>query len=286
MIFFLVSKAHRYTIDDYLKDWGRGVRQHIEVVPYEALRRTRTLMDGAYVFADLDRLSPPMRLLAAELHDRLSERGDAVRLFNHPQRSLRRFELLHLLHQTGRNGFRAYRATAPALEHFPVFLRLENARTPNLTPLLGDQVAVEEWTRRVARQTVADGYPLRELLVVEFLDSRARDGIFRRYAAFVLGDRIVPWQVNLSRRRWMLKGPDLVTAETIREEERYVDENPHAEVLRGIAREANIQFGRFDYTALDGEVQVWELNTNPAFGRPRRALDKAQVHLLDRFADV
>jgi hypothetical protein len=55
-----------------------------------------------------------------------------------------------------------------------------------------------------------------------------------------------------------------------REELEYVQRNPHEEELREIFAIANIDYGRIDYSILDGKVQTWEINLNPTIGRGLR----------------
>ncbi len=43
---------------------------------------------------------------------------------------------------------------------------------------------------------------------------------------------------------------------------RYFKINPHEPELREIFRLAKIQYGRVDYSILNGTIQVWEINTN------------------------
>jgi hypothetical protein len=45
-------------------------------------------------------------------------------------------------------------------------------------------------------------------------------------------------------------------------------DNPHKEKLLEIFRLAGIGFGRIDYGIKDGNIQTWEINTLPTFGRP------------------
>ena len=284
MIHFLVQEAHRYTIDSYLKEWGGPLREHLVVVPYERLRQAAPFADGVYIFAGVDRLTGAMQRLALEFHEALKERGDAVRVLNHPQRTARRFELLQVLHASGQNDFRAYRVVeqrSPA--RFPVFLRLENAHTANLTPLLHNQAQLDQHISRVEAEIRADGYPPEELMMVEFLDTSDGSGVFKKYGTYILGDRVLPRYISFDTA-WVVKRPHIVDERKLAEEEEYVRGNPHREELLAIATGANIQFGRFDYTVFEGRLQVWEINTNPALGLRRKDYHRVRLPLVERFA--
>jgi hypothetical protein len=43
----------------------------------------------------------------------------------------------------------------------------------------------------------------------------------------------------------------------------YLQAHPHEAELRKIFDLANIEYGRIDYSLLNGKIQVWEINTNP-----------------------
>jgi hypothetical protein len=45
----------------------------------------------------------------------------------------------------------------------------------------------------------------------------------------------------------------------------YIQRNPHEAELRTIFDRARIEFGRIDYTFVDGRLVVYEINTNPMF---------------------
>jgi len=85
----------------------------------------------------------------------------------------------------------------------------------------------------------------------------------------------VPRSLNLGPN-WMLKfaGNDFSMA-MAREELEYVQRNPHEQQLREIFAIANIDYGRIDYSMLDGKVQTWEINLNPTIGRGLRPSSRA-----------
>ena len=55
----------------------------------------------------------------------------------------------------------------------------------------------------------------------------------------------------------------------IRAEARYVAENPHADEIRKIFEIARIDYGRIDYSLKNGQIRVWEINTNPVIAAPK-----------------
>ncbi|MGH7264503.1 MAG: hypothetical protein ACREMB_06550 [Candidatus Rokuibacteriota bacterium] len=243
---------------------------------YRYLRAPRRAKPGTYIFADLELLSPADLQKAVVLWQSLADGGPGIRLLNHPARSMRRYELLRTLHERGINRFDVYRLTEarwPA--QYPVFLRREGDHGGPTSPLLRTRRELEGALHALRRSgEVRDG-----VVVVEFCDTADARGLYRKYGAFVVGDRVFPKSLQFSRH-WVQKGSDLHDAELLREERAYVEGNPHEEALRRIFQLARIEYGRMDYALLDGEIQVWEINTNPTVTShgPRRIGARAPVY--------
>lgn len=260
-IYYLVSKPHQYTINRYLADWGSNLIPRLRILVYEDLDRLTSLPLGTYIFSDIERLTPKQAEMAAEVWEKLSSAGKGIRLLNHPNRSMRRYELLRTLYERGLNQFNVYRLTEPRkLERFPIFLRGENDHNGNQTPLLKSLNELDNVIALFHQQ----GKRLNNKIITEFCDTSDEKGTFRKYAAFMIGDQIIPRGI-LFGQQWMLKSAtnSITSEQTLWEEEEYVKTNPHESQLREIFRLANIQYGRIDYSMLNGVPQVWEINTNP-----------------------
>jgi len=254
LIYYLVTRAHAYTVAAFVQGWGKALAGRVLVAPYDALLAGQQLPSGGtYVFSDLDRLTPQERERLGPIHD-----GLQGRVLNDPRRSLLRFELLRSLHEAGVNAFNSYRpGETPA--RFPVFLRAESGFL-KVAPQLHDSLP-----------HVPDGQ-----IAIEFCDT-ADDGVYRKYGAYVVGERIVPRHVFFSRE-WLVKGSDLRDPGYLTEELNYIRGNPHATSLLEVCRLAHIQWGRIDYSLLGGRIQVWEINTNPLFVLPSIEDGRGEVH--------
>ena len=226
---------------------------------------------GVYIFADLELLSREEARRAAALWTELADTGRAMRLVNHPTRSMRRYELLRTLYERGINRFNVYRVTeARAPTRYPVFLRFENDHGGARTPLLGGRSELEAALAAMER----DGASRDEILITEFCETADEGGVYRKYGAFVVGEHVFPKSLQFSRR-WVQKRPDLAESWMLDEEREYVEKNPHEEILREVFALARIGYGRADYGIADGALQIWEINTNPHITttperRPRR----------------
>jgi len=262
MIYYLATKRHRYTIKQYLASWGIELMPCIRLLAYEDLHKLRKLPLGTYIFSDIERLTPELAEMAFEAWETLSSVGKGIRLLNHPTCSMRRYELLRTLYERGLNQFNVYRLMELRKpERFPVFLRGENDHDGNQTPLLKSLNELDNTIALFEQQ----GKILNDKIITEFCDTSDETGIFRKFSAFIIGDQIIPRGI-LFGQQWMLKSNqnNVTNEQTLWEEQEYIENNPHESLLREIFQLAKIQYGRIDYSILNGVPQVWEINTNPS----------------------
>lgn len=266
MIFYLVTSTNFYTTTTYFQSWGRDCAAKPKLLFYEHLPYIKHLSAGTYIFSDIERLTPTEAELAAQVWNTLAASKLPVRLLNHPTRSMRRYELLRTLHEQGTNSFNIYHVTELSRPRsFPVFIRGENDHQGSLTPLLDTQEELEAAIQDLDRQ----GKSRDDKVIIEFCDTSEEGGIFRKYAAFIINGHVIPTHIFFSLH-WMAKvelAEKGIGEAALLEERRFVEENPHAEVLQAIARRAHIDYGRIDYAVANGKVQVWEINTNPMLPR-------------------
>jgi hypothetical protein len=279
MITYLLTEPFRDTVETYLATWGREVREIVEVLSYDELFNGRVVEAATVVFCDLERLTPDETSLADEAWLELSESSSPPLLLNRPSSALSRTALIQTLHAREVNSYTALPLrNALGRLRYPVFVRHRSEHWGPLTPLLPDRHALE--------LAVTRAYLLRridELLAVEFCDTADSDGMYRKYAAFVIGDRILPRHLVFDHA-WQLKTPRLLDGNKLTEERAYLEANPHREELLSVARIAGVDYGRFDYGLLNGKVQVWEINTNPIIMMAPAAYDSVHFPNQEWFA--
>ncbi|MEM7582301.1 MAG: hypothetical protein AAF560_02890 [Acidobacteriota bacterium] len=301
-ITFLVHKGKEYTIAKYLASWGQELADRVAVRHYPRLHSTghtwlkrlsqevRALRVGTlehpgpptgepqiYVFTDIERLSRSETATAEDLFRRLEAHPDTALMLNHPVHSRRRLELLQTLKARGLNSFGVYPAAAgPTPVNWPVFVRDENEHGGSFSDLLQSQAELEAELSRLRPTGLASK------VVVEHCDTADAKGIIRKFGAFRIGDRIVARQIHFSRH-WVVRVPDLKAPWTAREELEYVEDNPRQQELMEIFELARIDYGRVDYSVLDGKIQVWEINTNPMVLIPKDRDDPLRFAAHDRF---
>ncbi len=266
MIHFVVTAGEDHSIRDYLARRGEILAGRLDVIHYEDLPERPRFERGTYILSALEYLSPPMLSLVTALHARLAE-VEGFRFLNDPVRTLRRFGLLRELERRGHNAFRAVRASEDLGGlSYPVFLRAERSHDGAVSPLLRSAREVEA---AIGRALLA-GRRIEDLLVVEFCDTADDRGYYRKYGAFIVGDRIIPRRLDYGRA-WMLKREYCeFSAAMGLEELEYVRANPHGAALREIAALAAVGYGCIDYGVKDGRVVVWEINLAPTMGPARR----------------
>ena len=231
MIHFVVPATQDFGFADYLAVNGGDLQERCEIVPYESLPHRSRFRTGAYVFSALDQLTPAMRALAAELHATLGA-IPGTRVLNDPLRTLRRFELLTTLKSLGRNQQAVARVTGDWRRlRYPVFLRSERRHSGSLSALLHSPKEIDAAIGRA----LVRGHRLHDLLAVEFVETADPTGVYRQYAAFVVGRRIIARHVAVGTT-WMLKHSAVVySLDLAREHLQFVENNPHEAELAEIA---------------------------------------------------
>lgn len=261
MIVVLTTPSHDYTH----RVLEGSPRFDLRRMTYERALTRRRLPRATYIFTDLDRLNFWELQLAARLYRQLQRAG--LRVLNDPARVRLRYGLLRTLKECGLNRFDAWRiedTRRPAASEYPVFLRTEAAHRGNLTDLLETPEALEA----AIEQALAKGIPRRDLIAIQYCAQPLRPGLFRKLAAFRVGDRMVT-ALAVHESRWTAKYGEqgIASSEDYAEEHAAVRDNRHGEALRAAFDAAGAEYGRADFSIVDGRPQVYEINTNPNIKR-------------------
>ena len=270
MIHFLA--AYPDTIKHFIDAWAPELGERIRPVAYRKAWFHRFRLPGACIFSDVELLSAGQLFFARKFSRRLQ---GVHEILNDPDRCLNRFALLKALHGRGLNHFRAHRPDQlPDDLKFPVFLRRETDHRGSRSGLLHSQSELE---RAIAKLSFRGRWFLwRRLMVVEYVECAAADGLFRKYSAMNVGGTLIPRHILFSRN-WVTKKADFVSATTVEEEIAFLEKFPHREQVTEIFRLAGVDYGRVDYGLKNGRVQVWEINTNPTVVPRREKIDKRRL---------
>lgn len=245
-----------------VKRRGQALGAEVLAVEYGELTQRSSWPRGIYLFTDMQRATTWQRALAEQLWDRLQQEPSGYLTFNHPVHSLRRYELLRALFEAKVNDFNVYRISElPTVLRYPVFVRYEDQHIGPSTGLLHDENELEG----ALAQLLIDGHDDTRLIVVEFQDVSCATGIFRKYGAFRLGDRVYTGHMMASTD-WSVKREINDRTLVGQEDLEFVKTNPHADQVMAAFQVAGLTWGRIDYGIIDGRIQVWEINDNPKLG--------------------
>ncbi|ESY13851.1 hypothetical protein NKI46_02625 [Mesorhizobium sp. M0615] len=257
MIFYVAHREHAYTQAVVLLYHRTDLEAWFRLVRYEDAGLLRGVRAGVVIWSDMDRLTSDELSRAAGISAELADNTGLTQL-NHPTASLQRFDLLRLLHADGSNAFRVFRPDE--LEEairYPVFIRDETGALYREPPLLHDRPALDAAIARL------DGSDLVRPMVVEMIGTPGMDGYFRKYAAFRVGDTIYGQHCAMSKSWFVKNSPEQLLQAHIEEIRTYVDTNPDANAVMQVFEKARMQYGRIDYTFVDGRLVVFEINSNP-----------------------
>jgi hypothetical protein len=234
----------------------------IKIVGYSELFGATRLPQATYVFTDLERL-PTWRVRhAAAIYRALRDQG--CKVLNDPALAPSRFGLLRRLALSGFNQCNAYRVEVGVVPaRWPVFLRVEGGHDAPLSDLL------HNWdeAQRAIDAALDAGAPLPSLILIEFAGEPVAPGLYRRLSMYKIGGNAFA-DVCVHDVQWLVKygQSGIATPELYADELRIVRDNPFRSVVESAFDLARIEYGRADFSLVDGKVQLYEINTNPHIG--------------------
>src|SRR6185503_9918812 len=99
MIYYLVTQQHPYTIDEYLQLFEPTLQNIFKRITYDGFVHVGSLPRGVYIFSDIERLGEVQQYQTLLAWQHLKEASQGICLLNHPQKSLKRYELLQKLYE-------------------------------------------------------------------------------------------------------------------------------------------------------------------------------------------
>lgn len=254
MIHFISTFSHKYTHAQVAEKVPE-----FKQISYGRFFRQRRKSPGTYIFSDLDRLSFWQLEVAAHYYKQMKLSGWNV--LNDPARVLNRFELLQTLKLDGLNSFSVWPAIAAReVDRYPVFLRTRSAHRGNLTDLITNE---RELITAVSRLN-DEGYPMSDLMISEYRASPSSEGVFRKLSVHRIADTYVAMP-SVHERHWSAKNGTLgaAGAEGYAADLADISSGRFCDVVAKRFEAANIDYGRADFGLVDGNVEVYEINTNP-----------------------
>ncbi|MGH8107577.1 MAG: hypothetical protein ACREO1_02515 [Arenimonas sp.] len=278
MIVYLVTADHAYTLNRYLQEWAPELAEDIQPIFYEESPWEWLDLEATYIFSDIERLDETELQHASSYADFLVSKG--YRVLNHPDRAPTRLALQKLLNDSGINPFRMFPVKDHPNPNFPVFLRLANSHQGSIGELIHSQMELDSRLASLDEKIASAA----DLVIVEYCDTRDSSGRFVKYSAMQVGKRLVPRHA-LSSKQWMLKVPDIVDEQAVQIESHFLHDFPQRDALENIFSVAKIDFGRVDFGLQDGEIRVWEINTNPTFMPMKKGLHPARADVIQQTSE-
>lgn len=238
----------------YMEQYAPELRLKVHSLDWGALARVPELARPFHTVIFIAQDAFAYKQLV-EIERSLLEQGK--RVLNRPSVMRHRFDLLTELYCTGINSFLPHDADSDMSQwKFPVYFRAreDQATVPALIP----DAATAREAVRLQPHLVDPGN-----MVVEYVETRTTDGVFRKYGFMRISDRYIPRHVLFSKS-WFLKYPDLVDKHLVNEEMAFITNAKPPQEIRDAFAIANIEYGRVDYSYdVEGRLQIWEINHNP-----------------------
>jgi len=245
-----------------------GYRKHPEspahkFKTYNWLFRTAKLPAATYIFTMIDRLHVREKRLAGIIYRHINAAGEGFRALNDPAKAKNRFGLLRSLHDAGINNFDGYLASdSPKPEQFPVFVRNLSVSLPPLTDLIKNQTELESELARLQEW----GEPLEDLVVIEYCAQPYKGDYFLKLSTYRIDDQFC-LDLFIYNKGWYVKwaGPDIAPPNSSLAEWNMLQDNAFVADARRVFEIADIEYGRVDFSLVDGRPQFYEINFNPQF---------------------
>jgi hypothetical protein len=279
MLYFCTTRRHDYVINRFIERWAPQLEVDIRHLPYSTLFARRRIPAVPFIFSDLERLSAYELQHLQPYWDALDACG--LKPLNRPTVFMKRYELLRKLHGLGINQHNIYRLNEDLSRiRYPVFLRISNDHRGPESGLIHDPVTLE---RELARlQTTLDPDAL---VVVEFLDYQSTDGLYYKYSAFRIRERLFNGHLVVGKN-WMLKVDEIITPEIQQKEQAFIRSRDLFPQIHEVFEIAGVDFGRIDFTIVNGRIQVFEINTAPDLSTTRTPDHPRYETLIQNKVDI
>lgn len=233
----------------------------LRVIDYASLFKLRRFPTGAYIFTDRERLDVWQQQAASIIYHHLAQYPEYYGVYNNPAKILSKLGTLRLLYTENINPFNCYSVIEKSKpKQFPVFLKTEYEHKSPLSKLLNNQQELDSAISAIEQTHI----PLDGIIITEYCSAPYRGEVFRRLSSYIVGDH-VSFAGTVHEKSWCVKygAPALVGDAEYLEEQDMIKKNYYREEIQKIAHLLNIEYGRVDFNVVNGNMAVYEINTNP-----------------------
>ena len=283
MIYFIFNRNNSFTLKRYLEGRGKSLADRIGIIYHDQLQDLEQIQCSTLIFSDLDFLDQQELTIMSGIYKELATNYPQIKLLNDPAKLKLRYDLLRSLFDQGMNPFNVYRFGEPLDNiRFPVFIRQENGHLGALTGLIYSHNDL----RKNQLFVNLKGYTTRELLIVEYIHVAESNGLFKKYSALKVHDKIYPRHLDYSYH-WVVKFSDSLDErfeeEYFAELQEFRQNIPHRAWVEKVFEMAGVDYGRIDYSIYRSKPVLWEINQNPTFGR---SSEESSIPLINEFRTV
>lgn len=144
-------------------------------------------------------------------------------------------------------------------DSYPVFIRTRSAHRGVLSGLIFNRA--DAW--RELQNLTCRGFPISDLMFVEYRAEPIANGTFLKHSAYRIGDRMLPAPSVLTndwvaKAGWAVDSLDDGGAEMLEQERRIILNGVYSEALRSAFEAGKIEYGRADFATVQGRVEVYE----------------------------
>lgn len=234
----------------------------LRVIDYGSLFKLKRFPTGSYIFTDRERLDVWQQQAASIIYDHLNQYPEVYRVYNNPAKMLSKMGVLRLLYTEKINSFNCYSVVEKSNPNqFPVFLKTEYEHKQPLTKLLKNQQELDHEIRAIQQTHI----PLDGIIITEYCSTPYRGDVFRRLSSYIINDNI-SFAGSVHEKSWCVKygAPALVGNAEYLEEQDMIKQNYRHKEIQKIAHLLNIEYGRVDFNIVNGNIAIYEINTNPS----------------------
>lgn len=278
LYYFVTERNYNPPLHFLHTKWGKPFRNSILPLSYSWAANLNSFSGGIFLFSDLEILTDKEMSNARLLAERISKQKEDFLILNDPRKALTKLEVLQNLHKAGINQYRAYSlCDYKNIKKFPVFLKGAGNHGGPASKLLYSRKEIEAHLKSVNINPQSHDF-----FLVEHLLTDQQMGYYTKFSYYKFGPHVFPRHVFFNKD-WMIKVRDRLSPSLANFEREFMLNDPHRETILQVFEECNLEYGRVDYSLLDGKPQIWKINTNPNWALTRYTETPFKRHLHELF---
>jgi hypothetical protein len=152
---------------------------------------------------------------------------------------------------------------------FPLFIRNDAGHDTDNESVQGPFSSYEEIKEKYNNELLIDRDYLKGKVAVQWIDTKSKDGLYRRYRVFVCGDGAITGNMHISSG-WYIHSVNNNDTDNIRKEKEAFTNRKlmpaEVDFFVKASKALDLDFGAFDFAfTKEQQIVIWEDNPHPAF---------------------